>query len=93
MNATIEIPNDLYRQVKAKSALRACTVREVTISLYRNWLEDSSPVLIEAPPTPPAAPPAWFAAAKAHAKRVEHHDMPAIRKSISKGRKTAGDLP
>jgi hypothetical protein len=38
MKATIEIPDDLYRRVKAKSALQGRAVREVTIELYRRWL-------------------------------------------------------
>lgn len=38
MKATIEIPDELYRQVKAKSALEGRAVREVTIELYQTWL-------------------------------------------------------
>ncbi len=40
MKTTIEIPDDLYRKVKAKSALEGRAVREVTIELYREWVED-----------------------------------------------------
>ncbi|MCY4398160.1 MAG: hypothetical protein OXE96_02295 [Gemmatimonadetes bacterium] len=40
MKATIDIPDDLYRQVKAEAALRGVTVREVTTQLYRRWLSD-----------------------------------------------------
>jgi hypothetical protein len=42
MKATIDIPDDLYRRVKAKSALLGRAVREVTIELYRRWLDESS---------------------------------------------------
>ena len=38
MKATIEIPDDLYRQVKARAALQGHTIREVTIELYQAWL-------------------------------------------------------
>ncbi|MFN2315881.1 MAG: hypothetical protein ABR551_02925 [Gemmatimonadales bacterium] len=38
MKATIDIPDDLYRQVKARSALEGRTVREVTTELYQKWL-------------------------------------------------------
>ena len=38
MKATIEIPHDLYRQVKARAALQGHTIREVTIELYQAWL-------------------------------------------------------
>lgn len=40
MKATIDIPDDLYRQVKAEAALRGITVREVTTQLYRRWLSE-----------------------------------------------------
>lgn len=43
MKATIEIPDELYRQVKAKSALEGRAVREVTIELYRAWLKQELP--------------------------------------------------
>jgi hypothetical protein len=39
MKATIEIPDELYRRVKAKSALDGRTIREVTIELYRAWID------------------------------------------------------
>jgi hypothetical protein len=38
MKATVDVPDELYRQVKAQSALQGRTVREVTIDLYRQWL-------------------------------------------------------
>ena len=43
MKATIEIPDELYRQVKAKSALQGRAVREVTIELYQAWLKQELP--------------------------------------------------
>lgn len=42
MKATIDIPEDLYRRVKARTALEGRTVREVTAELYRRWLEEDS---------------------------------------------------
>ncbi len=45
MKATIDVPDDLYRKVKAKTALQGRAVREVTIELYRRWLEqDEAPM-------------------------------------------------
>jgi len=38
MKTTLEIPDELYRHVKAKSALEGRPVREVTVALYQNWL-------------------------------------------------------
>jgi hypothetical protein len=66
MKATIDVPDAMYRQVKANAALRGRAVREVTIELYERWLAEigESP---EAPPAAdaqlrPAAAEAWLAA-------------------------------
>ena len=40
MKATINIPDDLYRRVKAEAAMQGLTVREVTTRLYRRWLDE-----------------------------------------------------
>ncbi|MFN8526769.1 MAG: hypothetical protein U0821_27010 [Chloroflexota bacterium] len=50
MKATIEIPEDLYRRVKAKSAREGRSVRDVTAELFRHWVDE--------PPSEPAEPPA-----------------------------------
>ncbi|MCA1964965.1 MAG: hypothetical protein LDL31_13550 [Prosthecobacter sp.] len=39
MKATIDVPDDLYRRVKAKTALQGRAIREVTVELYQRWLE------------------------------------------------------
>lgn len=44
MKATIEIPDTLYRQVKARSALEGRAIREVTIELYEHWLAEKTAV-------------------------------------------------
>jgi hypothetical protein len=38
MKATIEVPDELYRKVKAKSALEGRSVRAVAVELFRRWL-------------------------------------------------------
>jgi hypothetical protein len=40
MKATIDVPDALYRRVKARAALDGRAVREVTIELYEQWLVD-----------------------------------------------------
>jgi hypothetical protein len=59
MKATIDIPEDLYRRVKARSALEGRTVKEVTTELYRRWLEEGP---AEPPPEPGEGDPgkAWL---------------------------------
>lgn len=43
MKTTIELPDDLYRRVKAKSALEGKTVREVATSLFQQWADGTLP--------------------------------------------------
>lgn len=44
MKATIDVPDELYRRVKAKTALQGRAIREVTVELYQRWLEqDEAP--------------------------------------------------
>lgn len=90
MKATIEVPDDLYRQVKAKSALEGRAVREVAEELFRGYVglgpgdqgrqQASSPVTRADVPPPP-----WFGALRKYARRSEQHDMEAIRRSIAAG--------
>ena len=50
MRATIDIPDDLHRQVKSEAALRGLTIREVTTQLYRGWpSEDEGADALEDP--------------------------------------------
>jgi len=91
MKATIDIPDDLYRRVKAKSAMQGQPVREVVVTLFQGWIG-------EAAGEPAAAPvlatgrttPAWFGAARKYAAGVKHHDMAAVRRSIVLGRANKG---
>jgi hypothetical protein len=41
MKTTMEIPDDLYRKLKARSAAQGKTVREVVVNLVQDWLKDS----------------------------------------------------
>lgn len=41
MKATIDIPDALYRQVKARAAMEGRSVREVSIELYERWLAEA----------------------------------------------------
>lgn len=52
MKATFDLPDDLYRNVKARSALEGRPTRAVLIELFQDWLSSSS----EPPSAPPNAP-------------------------------------
>lgn len=82
MKATIELPDALYREVKAKSAREGRTVREVTEELYRSWLARD--------PSPGSSVPAarWAdhrPPLREFASGSSDHSIKAIRESISKG--------
>jgi hypothetical protein len=59
MKATIDIPDALYRQVKARAALDGRAIRDVTIELYTTWLGDLG--AIDRTQTPAAAMDTWLA--------------------------------
>lgn len=40
MKATFQIPDELYREVKAETAREGRTLREVTIGLFEQWLSE-----------------------------------------------------
>lgn len=91
MKATIDIPDDLYRRVKAKSAMRGQPVREVVVTLFQGWIDESAGEPAAAPVSAAGrTTPAWFGAARKYAVGVEHHDMASVRRSIVLGRTHKG---
>lgn len=84
MKATIEIPDDLYRSVKAKSALDGLTVKDATIQLYRAWV-DARPVAIPEPDRERDLE-AWFRSADKATTSAPHRRRRAAREELSAGR-------
>lgn len=94
MKATIEVPDDLYRRVEEKSAIEGRGVREVAIELFQGYLGSGA---APAPGDQPTAAeeasrafdgreiPRWFGTLEKYARRIERHDMGAIRESIARG--------
>lgn len=90
MKATIEVPDDLYRQVKAKSALEGRAIREVTLELFQSYLaggvssatrtQSAEPTQLDGEPLP-----AWFGALRKYTRSAQRHDMESIRESIAAG--------
>jgi hypothetical protein len=92
MKATIEIPDELYRLVKAKSALEGRAVREVTVELYQRYVGQEDVPTTEGREAAAAggllegqAMPSWFGALGRTARAVTRHEMSAIRESIARG--------
>src|SRR4051812_40973045 len=42
MKATIDVPDELFRKVEAKSALEGRTVRAVAVELFQRWLNEDA---------------------------------------------------
>ena len=44
MKATLNIPDDLYKRVKARSALEGKPIRSVAIELFQRWIQAPSDI-------------------------------------------------
>lgn len=84
MKATFQIPDELYREVKAETARDGRTVRDVAISLFEEWLRQKKQ------PAPYASSIDWekFQAPLSHLMpaQVTDHSTEAMRKSITSKR-------
>lgn len=87
MKATLDIPDDLYRRVKSRSALEGRPVRAVAIALFEQWLQHKP----EASPSAPQPSPEeirrypWLAISRKWVKPGVSHDLEDIRASIARG--------
>ena len=81
VKATFNLPDDLYREVKARSALEGKPVREVVISLFRQWLGKPGDITA-------SSSTKWmdYPAPLGHLvpDDVTDHSMEAVRESIAK---------
>ena len=96
MKATFQIPDEMYREVKSKSALQGRSVRSVTIMLYSSWLRglvDESGMKSAIVGLQPAADSkpnlACFGVGRRFVRKNADgpHDMASIRRSIAEGRR------
>lgn len=88
MKATLDIPDDLYRRVKARSAMEGRPLRSVAIELFQTWLQDaqvddsaksartSEERQVDFP---------WLAISQKYVKPGTSEDMEAVRESIARG--------
>lgn len=73
MKTTIDIPDDLYRSVKSRSALEGMTVRSATLMLYGDWLArprgtpGGIPAMHDAKSKEPL--PSWFGIGRANVRK------------------------
>ena len=92
MKATLDIPDDLYRRVKARSAMEGRPVRSVAVQLFQRWLNDepehAAPLASKTPsgrkPTRFEKAP-WLAILKPYIRPGMTHDMDEVRAALAKG--------
>jgi len=86
MKATLDLPDDLYRRVKSRSALEGRPVRSVAIELFEKWLspEDLGHSHSDQSEQEPMKYP-WLAISAKYANKNVSHDMSDIGESIAKG--------
>lgn len=91
MKVTLEIPDDLYRNVKARSALEGRPVRAVAAELFEKWLSGEIETTGKSPE--PAAFHAeaaktypWLKIAAKYPTVGVSYEMDDIRESITHGR-------
>lgn len=88
MKATLDIPDDLYRSVKARSAMEGRPLRAVAIELFQNWLQStpgtSAPILDSPSPEELAQFP-WLAISGKYVRPGVSSEMDDIRASIARG--------
>lgn len=81
MKATIDIPDELYRRVKSRTATEGRRIREVVVELFRQWLDDGPPT-----PTAPGIPRVTEAGLR------HHRDVESLRAAYPRGYRLDGPL-
>ena len=83
MRTTLDIPDTMYRRIKARSAEEGRTVRSITLVLYSQWLGDSRPEERRGSVRRRRTDkPAWFGSVKV--EKSLPHDMDSVRESIAR---------
>ena len=89
MKATLDIPDDLYRNIKARSALEGRPIRAVAIELFQNWLQSRSEKQTATHQSPLSDVEAkkypWLAISRKYFKPSASSDLEEIQKSIERG--------
>lgn len=93
MKATLDIPDALYRRVKARSAIEGRPVRAVAVELFEQWVE-SPPAGSQTSSLPSVGRErkptrfdnaAWLDIAQRYIKPGMSHDLGEIREAVARG--------
>ncbi len=89
MKATFDIPDEIYRRAKARSALEGRPLRAVAIELFETWLAEdqaSDPGRLPAASGTRFDEAPWAEIARPYLRRGMSHELDDIRRSIAGGR-------
>jgi hypothetical protein len=85
MKATLDIPDDLYRRVKARSALEGRPFRSVAVELLQAWLDAPSPAQTPSERVGPETKAPWLVITTRALRPSQRHDMESIRDAVAAG--------
>jgi hypothetical protein len=89
MKATLDIPDDLYKRVKARSAMEGKPIRSVAIELFQIWIQTPSDTGVENESVSLSAEDykkyPWLELARRHKNGNQSSDFREIKKSIAMG--------
>lgn len=85
MKITLDIPDELYRRVKARSVMESRPICSVAVDLFQKWLEEKpEPAAVSVAPLSEDDMP-WLAIARRYVHEDQNHDMGAIKEAIANG--------
>jgi hypothetical protein len=92
MKATFDIPDDLYRRAKARSAMEGRPLRSVAVELFQNWLSSRS---VSPTPSAETAPgdrkptrfdnAPWVQIVRPYIRPGMSHELDEMNEAIARG--------
>lgn len=83
MKATLDIPDELYRRVKARSAMEGRPFRAVAVELLQNWLSAPMPTPAKEAEVSGYNSAPWLAITRRSLQPGMRHQMESIRPAIT----------
>jgi hypothetical protein len=80
MKLTVDLPDELYDRVKARSALEGRPLPSVAIELFQGWLGETPESTAEVDDSAP-----WLRITRRSLRPGQSHDMESIRGAIAVG--------
>ena len=85
MKSTLDIPDELYRRVKARSAMEGRPVRSVAVELFQQWLDGPVEQALTEPEEASDKKYPWLAITRRYVRPGMSHDLDEMRAAIARG--------